>query len=158
MCQAFSFFDILGVPLAGLRITKSCSHLFLRRCNLKYKLCVGSPQRCPRRTYRNPRSVRKTVKTGRCLETRKLLPRHCQPCKRVSLLAYLVTKTITLWGRFFKPCFAEEESESQRNHYSRNLRKSLSSLSVWYRDSRRAKCQCFFLLKVSLEDIHWPRS
>lgn len=98
------------------------------------------------------------MKTGRWLETRKPLPRHCQPRKRVSLFAYLITKTITLRGRFFKPCFAKEESESQRNHYSRNLRKSLSSLSVWHRDSWRAKCQCFFLLKVSLEDIQWPRS
>ena len=53
--------DILGLLLAGLKITKSCSHLILRKGISKYKL-LRSPQK-PQLTYRNPRSVRKTVKT-----------------------------------------------------------------------------------------------
>lgn len=49
------------------------------------------------------------------LGTRKPLPRYCRPYKTVALLAYSVTKTTALWGRFLKPHFMKEESESQRN-------------------------------------------
>lgn len=53
--QVFAFFDIRGVLLTGLKITKSCSHLTLRKYKLllKYKL-LGSPQR-QQFTYRKLR-------------------------------------------------------------------------------------------------------
>lgn len=52
--------------------------------------------------------------------TRKPLPRHRRPYKSVSLLAYSVTRTTTLWGRLLKPHFMKEGSESQRHGYSGN--------------------------------------
>lgn len=60
MYQVFAFFDVLGLLLTGLKITKSCSHLTPRKGILKCKL-LRSPQR-QQLSYRNLRSVRKTVK------------------------------------------------------------------------------------------------